>query len=651
LKPIHLKREAWIYARQSTKKQEEENWGSTEVQYDQRKLALAFGWAESSIRIIDEDLGRSGSSTEQRTGWREMLRLVAADQIGAIFALNAARLSRRLQDFEELRTLCRYHNTLLIIDGRPHDPNDPSDVAMAQVKATFAQLENQMRSDVMKRARMAKARRGRTVSRLPTGWVKGADDTYDFDPEAKAAIAEVFARFWEAGSVRQLVRLLDAEGWKRPVRRKKGLEWKRPDHQAIRFILTNPAYAGQYTYGRSESRPDLGSYPNGHSRRAPRPVEGWVRDENHHPAYVTPAEQQRIRDKLAANRLPNGPGPGTALLQGLVACARCQRTMSVLYKGNHRYHCLFQSATYGGKICISVVGPDVDAAVERAVLNELAAPGIEILRKALAETHTAETRRLEAIDATRQRLTYAERIARERYEECDARNRLVADHLERELERALQALHDFELDLAAQPPPPPINGSEEELQALVQISADVPALWRHRAVTPKDRKELLRCLIERVLISRDERRIDVTIVWRSGARTSHPLRRRAGVYEWVGQLHAEGLTVPEIQERLAAGDPDTGQRWPYVRKHIYVIHKKLGLRPNQRRDYKPAILAHVRRLYDRGLSAPAIARELNATGSTTPTGRPWTKHSVLHALKPPERRFGRRRRPSDPQAM
>jgi DNA invertase Pin-like site-specific DNA recombinase len=646
--PSRLGRLAVVYLRQSTRAQVEKNWGSTAVQRDQRSLAVEYGWPAESILVVEEDLGRSGSSTEQRTGWQEMCRLIADNRVGAVFAMNEARLARQLLDFEGLRVLCRFHDALLVLDGRPVDADDPGEVATTQIKASIAQLENQMRVDTMSRARRAKARSGQTVSRLPVGWITLPDGTYDFDPEARAEISELFARFWEAGSVRALVRMLDREGKHRPVRQGRQVVRKRLDAQAVRFILQHPAYAGDYVYGRSESRPDLGQRPNGHSRRAPAPPDQAIVIRDHHPAYVSRAEQQRIVERINANRFPTRAGRGAALLQSVVSCMRCHRAMSVIYpraKGHrHRYHCLHESTSYGGTICTSVVGADIDVAVERVLLKEVQMPPVDVLRKALADADAAVARRIEEVETTRRRLAYEARIARERFEQCDPHNRLVAAVYEREYNRALEEGAEFERRRATQPPLPSAEGSEEELQALVQIAADVPQLWHHSGVTPQDRKEILRCLVDRVLIAATEDRIEGTIVWLSGARTAFFLHRRAGVYDLIKHLHAEGRTVREIQAWLAAGDPDTGQRWDYVRKHIYVIHEKLGLRPNERRAFRPELLEEVHRLHGQGLRARAVADALNRRGLTTPTGRPWTKDSVRHALKPAEKRFSRRRR-------
>jgi DNA invertase Pin-like site-specific DNA recombinase len=156
--PEHLRRKAMIYLRQSTPEQVRENTGSTDFQRSQADLARAYGWPDHLIDVIDDDLGRSGSSTAGRTGWHDMLQQIADRAVGAVFAANVSRLSRKLMDFESLRTLACFHQVLLILDGRVIDPKDANDTVLTQVTATIAQYENRKRAEIMSQSRMTKAR-------------------------------------------------------------------------------------------------------------------------------------------------------------------------------------------------------------------------------------------------------------------------------------------------------------------------------------------------------------------------------------------------------------------------------------------------------------------------------------------------------------
>jgi DNA invertase Pin-like site-specific DNA recombinase len=195
--PTHLKREAWVYCRQSTETQKRENEGSALVQRNQVEIASAFGWPHKLIKVIDQDLGKSGSATELRYGWKEMLEAVARNQIGAIFVVDLSRLSRQMLDFEKLRILASYHGVLFVVDGRIVDPKDPNDVVMSQITAALAMYGNRQDSARKTAARLDLARHGKIVSPLPVGWIKKSDGTYDFDSATAPIIRHAIQTFFQ----------------------------------------------------------------------------------------------------------------------------------------------------------------------------------------------------------------------------------------------------------------------------------------------------------------------------------------------------------------------------------------------------------------------------------------------------------------------
>ncbi|MEX0802445.1 MAG: recombinase family protein [Candidatus Binatia bacterium] len=136
--PQHLRQLAVVYIRQSTEEEVLENTGSTDFQRTLAEIARSFGWPESQIQVIDEDLGKSGSSIEQRSGWRRLQNMIDADQVGAIFVANISRLSRQVYDFEIFRLRAALHHTLLYSDGRLGDPANLNDAIVSQVTAMVA---------------------------------------------------------------------------------------------------------------------------------------------------------------------------------------------------------------------------------------------------------------------------------------------------------------------------------------------------------------------------------------------------------------------------------------------------------------------------------------------------------------------------------
>src|SRR5215510_11336149 len=297
----HLRRKAVIYLRQSTPEQVRENVGSTEFQRNQRDLAKAYGWPDHLIEIIDEDLGKSGSSTAGRTGWKDMLEQVNAHKVGAVFAANISRLSRQLMDFESFRVLASYNQTLLVTDGRVIDPKDANDVVLTQISASFAQYENRKRAEIMSRSRMTKARQGIIVSGLPVGWVKGPDGKYDHDPRAHNSIKHVIEIFRKVRVLRRTVVVLSQEGVKIPANHAGQIIWNEPSLLNVKSILTLPAYAGVYTYGRTKCSPELGVKPNGEAVRVRVPDRSWVKIFNALPPYMSVEEQEEFRAILKSN--------------------------------------------------------------------------------------------------------------------------------------------------------------------------------------------------------------------------------------------------------------------------------------------------------------------------------------------------------------
>ncbi len=582
--PARLGKQAIIYSRQSTIEQVRENWGSTALQLDQRQLARDFGWADELINVIDHDLGRSGTGTKHRPGWNEMLRLIAAGSVSAVFVLVVSRLSRELRDFADLLALCRLYDVAMVVDGRPSNPRDPDDTVVLQIQAALAQHDNHSRARMLGRARREKAKQGCVVSRLPVGWVETADGKYDFDPAVSGVIREVIATFWKMGSVLATVRELNRLGVLLPRKRGRRIEWNPPTLGVVRDFLVNPGYAGDYVYGRSEGRPELGMMKSGYPVRKPVPEDRWIRVVDHHPAYLTKADQERIKEILKSNRFEcrRRPRNGEALTQGLLRCKRCGVSLSVQYarSGEPRFHCQKKLTTYGMKKCMEFGGHFVDSAVERLFLKAVGAPSADALRAEIEKSRTAEKSHTQYVESELRRLRDAETTASVRYHACDPKNRTVAAVLETEWNDALLARVKFEQNVANELPAAKSLVTQDELDELQALAANVPEIWKHPTVTNADRKKLLRCLIERIEVDRTDDTIEATIHWRSGEVEPFRVWLRSGMHRLIRERHDEGMTVPEIHAWLAAGHPVTGQSWPLTRTRIYGLLKASGLRPN-----------------------------------------------------------------------
>ena len=167
--------------------------------------------------------------------------------------------------------LAAAHNTLLHTDGRLVDPADSSDTIFSQITAMIAQFDNHKRTELMSQARMTKAKQGAVVSALPVGWIKGPDDQYDYDPATKDTITMIIKTFWQNRSLRRTVKALIKAGVQIPARRGQRLYFRKPTIGRVSRILKNPAYAGTYVFGRTQSQRGGTVLASGHSKRIMTP--------------------------------------------------------------------------------------------------------------------------------------------------------------------------------------------------------------------------------------------------------------------------------------------------------------------------------------------------------------------------------------------
>jgi DNA invertase Pin-like site-specific DNA recombinase len=634
--PDHLRKRALIYLRQSSMEQVERNTGSTQFQRNQVDLARSYGWPDHLIEVLDEDLGKSGASTQGRTGWQKMLDQIAANQVGAVFAANVSRLARQLIDFETLRILAAYHQTLIITDGRVIDPKDSNDTVLTQVTATIAQFENRKRAEVMRQARFTKARQGIVVSPIPVGWVLDADGNYEHDPAVKDIIDLVIATFWKVQTLRGTVLALEKTGVKIPSKTGNRIQWSRPTLLNVNSILKNPAYAGTYVYGRTKCSPELGGHRNGDAVRVDMPEHQWVKVYNKFPPYLTIESQEQIKAILKAKDFwkRHRPGRGSALCQGLLYCASCGVRLLVQYhsKEGYAYYCGWKTIQYGQKPCTYFDGKDFDRAVERTVLSVLCTPPLELLKEAHAES-------LKQIEARRAWLkNERERLEHERDQAFDALNRSqferprVYAFVQEKLEKILEKLQAFERNAAAELGTLSAIPKDKEFEELCAIAANVANLWYHPLVSHQERKELVRCLIEKITVTATKDKIHGTVLWKSGHETSIKVWRQTGRHNLIRELHAQGFTVPEIHELLARGQTSNGQIWKVNRLAVYHIHKRLGIKPNRNPVWYESLRQEAATLNEQGRSMKWIAAHFNSRGLKSLWGKPWTKKLVFSLI-------------------
>jgi DNA invertase Pin-like site-specific DNA recombinase len=127
VKATHLKRNAYLYIRQSTLRQVLENSESTKRQYDLRQRAIALGWPEDRIIVIDHDLGQSGASAADREGFQRLVTEVSLGRAGIVLGLEVSRLARNNTDWHRLLEICALTDTLILDEDGIYDPSHFND--------------------------------------------------------------------------------------------------------------------------------------------------------------------------------------------------------------------------------------------------------------------------------------------------------------------------------------------------------------------------------------------------------------------------------------------------------------------------------------------------------------------------------------------
>jgi DNA invertase Pin-like site-specific DNA recombinase/predicted DNA-binding transcriptional regulator AlpA len=538
IQPTHTQRAACIYVRQSTPSQVEHNRESTARQYALADRACQLGWSHEQVVIIDEDLGLSGSSTDQRSGFTRMTSEVALGHVGIILGLEVSRLARNNADWYRLLELCGLTDTLIGDNDGVYHPALFNDRLLLGLKGTMSEAELHIIRARLEGGIRNKAARGELRRGLPVGFVWGeADGEVLFHPDAAVigAIRTVFGRFAEFGSARRVWLWFRSEALSFPLQDgpQGQIRWVAPTYTALHHILTNPVYAGAYTYGKTRTERYLDAQGAVKKRMRHLPLEQWaVLLPNHHPGFITWETFQANQARLDSNTRPRphkGGGAlreGSALLQGLATCGHCGRRLHTHYRGRNStpgYHCAGKDIVNGrGVYCFNLGGLAIDRAVADAFLTAVTPAAVEATVLSVQQLQSHHDAALAQWRLEIERLRYEAERAERRYRTVDPENRLVARGLESEWEKHLRDLAAAEAELRRREQRQPTSIGPEQLQRLRALGADLREVWNAATTTDRDRKELLRTLLEEVMmdVKRAEGQAHLTLRWRGGAITT-----------------------------------------------------------------------------------------------------------------------------------
>jgi DNA invertase Pin-like site-specific DNA recombinase len=570
IKPTHLQRCTYVYVRQSTAAQVQYNRESTDRQYKLADRALRLGWSKSQIKIIDEDLARSGSGTSERHGFAMMTTEVALGHVGLILSIEVSRVARNNADWYRLLDLCGVTDTLIGDEDGLYHPGLFNDRLLLGLKGTMAEAELHVIRARLEGGIRNKAARGQLRRGLPVGFLWGEEDgevLFHPDQAITQAIHCVFEKFAETGSVRQVWLWFHSQGLSFPSQSNYSSEirWITPTYTGIHQVLTNPVYAGAYTYGKTnqERYVDQAGHLRKRIRRLPR--SKWaVLIRDHHQGFINWETYEMNQSRIAKNTHPlphqaaGAIREGSALLQGIATCGRCGRRLRVYYQGRYStpgYYCAANNIVNGrGTFCLRVGGLRIDQAVAHAFLDAIAPAGIEaalVAEKNIEAGHEADIAqwRLQV-----ERARYQTERAERRYRSVEPENRLVARTLEAEWESRLTELAAAQAELARRQSQRPASLTDEQRTQIHALGTDLRRVWEAPTTTARDRKELLQTLLEEVIVTvvPTESNAHLTLRWRGGAISELDLSLRT---HRVPPIRTDEATI-DLVRRLAAHHPD-----------------------------------------------------------------------------------------------
>ena len=597
----HLSRLAYLYVRQSTLRQVFENTESTQRQYGLRDRAVALGWPLDRIVVIDSDLGQSGASAADREGFQRLVTEVSLGRVGIVLGLEVSRLARNNTDWHRLLELCALSDTLILDEDGLYDPAHFNDRLLLGLKGTMSEAELHVLKARLRGGILSRARRGELKQMVPVGFVHDAQDRVILDPDlqVQGSVRLFFETFRRTGSCLAVVKEFHAKELLFPRYLRSGahkgeLVWAELLHCRARQVIHNPRYAGAFVFGRTKHR----RLPSGKYSSREVPSEEWILLRDMHPGYIAWEEYlsniERVKGNALAWSTERHKGPareGTALLQGLVICGICGERMSVRYHSHHNqevpnYWCGRRPLQRGeASHCQTIHGGALDAAISDIVIEAMTPLAIEV---ALGVQQELVTRREEADRQRRQhveRAKYEAELAQRRFMKVDPDNRLVADALEADWNMKLRALSAAqeayekasEADVGAV--------TDTERGELMALATDFPRLWRDPRTQMKDKKRMLRLLIEDVTLSKgDTLHVDIRFVGGATRSLDLPLPRScvelrttdAAVVEEIDRL-IDTYTDNEIADllnergvRTVVTSPWTAARIGRLR-HIYHL--------------------------------------------------------------------------------
>ena len=608
----HLKRDAYLYVRQSTLRQVIENTESTQRQYALKQRAVALGWPAERIVVIDNDQGQSGASAADREGFQRLVADVGMGRAGIVLGLEVSRLARNSSDWHRLLEICALSDTLILDEDGLYDSSHFNDRLLLGLKGAMSELH-------VLRARlqgglMNKARRGELRFILPVGLIYDVRDrvTLDPDQQVQQAFRTFFQAYEQTGSACRVVKFFKQQGLVFPRRLRRGarkgeLIWGPLGHNRALQVLHNPRYAGAFVWGRY--RVARCGWPRGPQRLSPD--EWQVVIPEAHAGYISWDTYQRNLRRLhesaqarGLDRRQSPSGEGPALLQGLAMCGLCGKRMTLRYHQRRErlvptYICQREGIERGEPLCQTVPGGPIDDAISEMLLEAMTPVALNI---ALAVQQELD-QRIEEVDRLRrqqiERARYEAELAQRRFMQVDPGNRLVADTLESDWNDKLRMLADAQEQYRQQQQADRLLFDAQQRQQIFSLTTDLPRLWRDPKTPDRERKRIVRLLLDDVTLIKADR-VTAHVRFRGGATRTLSLPRPLLACD-VRRTSQE--VVVEIDRLLNE----------HTCAEIADVLNKRGFHPGAAGRFTARIVARLRRCY--GLKDRYT--RLRATGKLT----------------------------------
>jgi len=601
----HLKRNAYVYIRQSTARQVLEHQESTKRQYALKERAKDLGWSSDRVIVIDCDLGLSGASAVDRKGFQRLISEVTMDNAGIVLGLEVSRLARNNSDWYRLLEICGLTNTLILDEDGLYDPCNFNDRLLLGLKGTMSEAELHMLHSRLRGGIMNKARRGELKMSLPTGFVYNSESKVVLDPDKqiRETVKLFFQTFRRVGSAKSVVKRFRKEGILFPRRmrgeaHKNEILWEPLGQARALNILHNPRYTGAFAFGQNRYR----KCADGHMSCKKRSREDWhVLIKGAHEGYISWEEYEDNERQLWAWYMARSggcvqkrpPREGPALLQGLALCGICGKRMTVEYRNRYgrslepTYHCKYDKIEKGLKTCQNMLGYEIDKAISKLLMETVTPMALEIALNVQQELQ----QRFEESDKVRRqqvdRAQYEAALAKRRYMQVDPDNRLVAESLEAEWNGKLNALDKAKQEYERLRRNDRLIVDGQKRKDILALAGDFPRLWQNSNISNRERKRIIRLLIEDVTLIKGKD-ITINVRFKGGATRTlsipkpvpycERIKTKPDVMRQVDRL-LDHYAYKEIASVLNKQGFTSGTGKPFTGALIYDIQRNNGLKP------------------------------------------------------------------------